>query len=346
MKHFTIAAVLLAAVAPAAAAKEPQVTLSFATVAPDGSTWMEVLKEMDKEVREKTGSAVGFRYYAGGTMGEEDTVIDRMKRGALDGAGLTGTGLGRILPALRVLELPYMFRRYDEYDHVRNRLTSYFFKQLMAKGYLLLGWGEGGFSNFFSQKKIDTMEKLRASNVWFRGGDPFNKYALETIGVRPIPLSLADVMTGLQTSQIHTVYVSPLALVALQWTPYVKYRVDVPLFNILAAMVVRMESFNKIPAPQRVAFRRICWRRAKELTARTREDNRKALVILEQKNVETIALDDQRMREFTAKARLVGEGQAGKMYSKKLYRVVLSLLSQYRRALEKTSKAATPKAKG
>ena len=39
---------------------KPKVQLKIATLAPDGSTWMNLMHEMDDRVREATGNEVGF----------------------------------------------------------------------------------------------------------------------------------------------------------------------------------------------------------------------------------------------------------------------------------------------
>ena len=38
-------------------------TIKFATLAPDGSTWMNIMREFDQELREKTNGEVGFRFF-------------------------------------------------------------------------------------------------------------------------------------------------------------------------------------------------------------------------------------------------------------------------------------------
>ncbi|MGD9322061.1 MAG: hypothetical protein PVH99_18945, partial [Desulfobacteraceae bacterium] len=40
--------------------------IKFATIAPEGSTWLKHLRSLDKNLRAKSGGQLGFRIYAGG----------------------------------------------------------------------------------------------------------------------------------------------------------------------------------------------------------------------------------------------------------------------------------------
>src|SRR5258706_3084485 len=77
-------------------AEAPAWLLKLATVAPEGSTWMKVLRDIDTEVRKETGNAVGFKIYAGGVQGDEQVVLRKVRSGQLHGGAFTGAGLGVI----------------------------------------------------------------------------------------------------------------------------------------------------------------------------------------------------------------------------------------------------------
>ena len=56
------------------------VVIKFATLAPEGTPWMNIMEEMNREVQEKSGGQVAFRFYAGGVAGDERDVIDIERR--------------------------------------------------------------------------------------------------------------------------------------------------------------------------------------------------------------------------------------------------------------------------
>ena len=52
-----------------------QYTIKFATLAPEGSTWMNVMKEYDKAIRNESGGRLGFKIYPGAVQGDEKDVL-------------------------------------------------------------------------------------------------------------------------------------------------------------------------------------------------------------------------------------------------------------------------------
>ena len=72
--------VLLAALMLCAGTAVAQ-TLKVATLAPDGSPWMKELRAAAKQVQEGTGGRVQVKYYPGGVMGNDSTVLKKIRLG-------------------------------------------------------------------------------------------------------------------------------------------------------------------------------------------------------------------------------------------------------------------------
>ena len=112
---------LLAASVSFSVGAEPQQVLKFATLAPSGSTWMNVLEDWGDEVRTRSEGRLIFKFYPGGVQGDEPDVLKKMRFNQLQGGAFTGYGIGRMYSPARVLELPFLFRDVDEIDY-RGRL--------------------------------------------------------------------------------------------------------------------------------------------------------------------------------------------------------------------------------
>ena len=52
--------------APAKRKPKAEITIKFATLAPEGSTWMKIMHDFDEELRERTENRLGFKFYPGG----------------------------------------------------------------------------------------------------------------------------------------------------------------------------------------------------------------------------------------------------------------------------------------
>lgn len=314
----TGAAVALALGPRTSVAAKPDVQLKMATVAPEGSSWMKMMRQIDAEVREATGNAVGFKVYPGGVQGDETVVLRKVRSGQLHGGGLSGLGLGLIAPEARVMEIPFLFKSHAEIDAAYARVGESLERRLEAGGYKLLGWAEIGFVYLFSKQPIATQADLKSAKMWLWEGDPLAESFYREAGVVPVPLAVTDVMTSLQTRLIDAVYSSPLAALALQWFTRVSYYTDVPITFASGAVVVSKQAFEKIPAAHRDTVLKICRTRFRELVEKTRLQNAESLVEIGNSGVERVAVSQAEVQRFRTIGKRVWEDQVGKLYSRDL----------------------------
>ena len=105
-----------------------QYTIKFATIATEGTTWMNVMKEFDQAIRKESGGRMGFKIYPGSVQGDEKDVLRKINLGQLHSAGVTGNGMTTIAPEARILDTPFLFKSYAEADHI----SQMFEKELRA----------------------------------------------------------------------------------------------------------------------------------------------------------------------------------------------------------------------
>lgn len=307
-------------VLPVHAAKKPKpkVQLKIATVAPEGTTWMKVMRQIDDEVREATGNEVGFKVYPNSSQGDESVVLRKVRSGQLHGGGLTGRGLGMIAEETRVVELPFLFDNYEQIDAVYAQVGDRLEQSLHEGGFTLLGWAEVGFVYLFSKQPIAKQSDLKSAKMWLWEGDPLAEAFYRQAAVVPVPLAVTDVMTSLQTRLIDAVYSSPYACLGLQWFTRVQYFTDLPITFASGAVVVSNKAFARIPEKHRETVLRICRQRFRELVVKTRVQNDESLQEIAANGVERVAVPDDEVQRFRAIGRRVWQDQAGSLYPKEL----------------------------
>ena len=293
----TLATVLLLAV-PAHA----QTVLKIATLAPDGSSWMNLFREWGRNVEAKSGGKVKIKFFAGGSQGDERDAVRKMRLGQLSGAAVTAIGLGLIQPEVRVLELPMLIKTYGELDHVRNAMDADFKKKFEEKGYVLLGWGDVGPVYIFSNTPIKSKADLLQTKLWAWTDDPLVKTMFRQLGSNGVPLGVPDVLTSLQTGLINACYGSPLSMVALQWYTKVKFMTSMQLSQAIGASVVTKRDWDKLgPDMQKVVMDEAKVMEKKLLTT-IRADNDKALASMKAAGVQVIETPPAMQQEFEAQA--------------------------------------------
>ena len=306
-------------------------SLKFATMAPEGTDAMLVLREIDKEVRAKTGGALSFKFYSGGRQGEEKDVVRKIRFGQLHGGGFTGVGLGEIAPEVRIVDAPWLFRDHDEVDYVYDKFAKDFEAAFEKKGYVLLGWTEVGFIHVFSNAPVRSAKDMKNLKIWVWEGDPIAEAAFRALGVNPIPLAVADVNTSLQTGLIDSVYSAPYYAIALQWHEKTKYIYSVTMANASGAVLVSNKFFNKLPKSQQDVLLSVSRARLKGLNAKIRSENEKALKTLEKQGLKITAPASKEQTAFYDRAgKEARESLVGRLYSKEILNKVESALKDFR----------------
>jgi TRAP-type C4-dicarboxylate transport system substrate-binding protein len=306
-------------------------TVKFATLAPDGSTWMNVMNEFSESLKAKTNGDISFKIYAGGVQGDEKDVIRKIRIGQLHSAGFTGVGMGTILPEVRVLDTPFLFKNTDEVDFITEKFFERFAKGFEKEGFILLGWAEVGWVYVYSNNPLNSEKDMAGVKMWMWEGDPISRATFQAFKVNPIPLSITDVLTSLQTNLIGGVYTSPLGCVVLQWFTKVKYVLDVPLANSSGAVLISKKMFDKLSPQQQILMKEEGKKYFDKLTRLSREDNQKSRQTMFDYGMQKTTITDPGMlNEFESLAKKARLSLVGELYDKQLLDEIEKNLQEYR----------------
>ena len=321
---------MLAAVLLAGTVMAQQFTIKFATVAPEGSTWIKIMRDYDKAVRDQSGGRVGFKIYAGSVAGDEKDVIRKIRLGQYHAGGFTGVGLGEVAKTVRVLDAPFLFKSYDESDFIINKFDAEFRKAFEDGGFVLLGWAEVGFVYIFSDRPVYSAEDLKNTKMWMWEGDPIAQAAFQAIGISPIQLSITDVMTSLQTGMINTVYNAPYALVALQWFTRVKYMMGQPLAISNGAVLLSKKTFDSMPKDLQDILLTNGKKYFRDLTLASRKENEEAIQTLKKRGIEVTYPPKNVAAQFEETGEKARRLLVDKLFSQQFLDQVEAALSTYR----------------
>ena len=327
---------LVSILAALAAANAHPAELKIATLAPDGTTFAKAMRAGGEEIADRTDGRVKLRLYPGGAMGNDTTVLRKIRVGQLHGGAVTGGALSDIFPDVQIYGLPVLFRSYDEVDYVRARVDAKIIDGLADRGFVSFGLVEAGFSYLMSNKPITTVDGLKGQKAWMPEGDAISQAIFEAADISPVPLPLSDVLTGLQTGLVNTVGSSPVGAVALQWFTKVKYLTKTPLLYIYGTVVVSQKAFKRIAPADQEVVREVMGRIAADLNGRSRTDNAEALQALVKQGitvVEPTAEETGHWEIIAADARLRLKKKGA--YAPELLEEVLGLLEAYRNQAQK-----------
>lgn len=308
-------------------------TLKIATLSPDGSYWMQKMRAGGQEIEKQTGGRVSLKFYPGGVMGDDATVLRKMRLRQLQGAAVTSGALNNVYPDIQLYNLILLFQNTREVDYVRQKMDAELMQGMEQHGMVALGFADVGFAYMMSTVPIRTLADMRAQKAWAPDNNKIATSALQAFDISPIPLPLRDVLMGLQTGMINVVSGSPVGALALQWHSKIRYVTDLPMLYLFGALVIDKSAFGAIaPADQQIV-RQVMADAIKEIDQHSRQDNEEAIAALKNQGVEFVKPTDEAATEFKNKIAATNaefEKQAGLSSEKtdKLHQYLQEVRSQ------------------
>ncbi len=309
---------------------KPEHVFKIASLAPEGSVWVDSFKEFAAEVTEKTGGEVGFRIYPGGIMGDDRAMYRKMRVGQLHGGGFTMTGIADFVSDFRVMAIPFLFHSYEEVDQVSARLQPLFQKRFNEQGLHLTAMTEVGFIYTFSNKPRVSIEDLQQAKTWAPSDDPLTSAFLESLNISPTTLSIPDVLSSLQTGLIDTAFNSLYGSIVLQWFTKAPFVTDAPYGYAYGAFVMSGKAMAGLSDEQRQIIETAAEKHFKELISKTRQSNEESRSVLQNQGVEFVSTTDDVLKILEGHRDKSIEGLIGKAFSQEVYQITSQTLAELR----------------
>jgi TRAP-type C4-dicarboxylate transport system substrate-binding protein len=332
----------LAALFLTSAASAQEVKIKLGTVAPQGSTWHELLKDMAAQWKEASGGKVDLKIYAGGTQGNEGEMVKKLAIGQLHAASITVVGLRDITPEPQAIGCPGVLDTEEEYDYVISKMRGELEKVILAKGYVVLNWAEAGFVKIFSKTSRTKVAEYQKGKMFAWNGDPDAEEAWKKAGFRPVLLASTDLIPSLQTNMVDIVTEPPLYAYTSGFYEKAKYMLDLNWGFLNGATVVKRDQWEKIPADLRPKLLAIAEATGAKVQAEVRTKVQESLNQMKAKGL--VVLQPENPAEWKNALAQVQSVVRGKVVSAATFDRVIALRDEFRaaKAAGTTPGAATP----
>jgi TRAP-type C4-dicarboxylate transport system substrate-binding protein len=282
-------AALAASVLPLAASAE--VTIKLGTLAPNGSTWHEILKELAERWSQISNGQVKLKIYAGGTQGNEGDMVRKMGIGQLQAASITTVGMHDIVKEPAALVAPMMFADEAEFNAVFPKVEKQLEDLLAREGYVPLQWAEVGFAKIFCAKPYKTPAEMSGAKMFAWDGDPDAVEGWKAAGFQPVVLSATDLIPSLQTGMINCLANAPLYVMTARLFEKASNMMDVNWAFITGATLVKKEAWEKIPADLRPKLRDAARELGKRIDSEARRMNDDAIAAMRKQGLQVVQVD-------------------------------------------------------
>jgi len=323
--------IALLGLATGAVAQQDKQLWKVGTLTPKGVGWAKQFEQiMLPAIHESTNHTLDVRIYWGGIMGDDEDIIAKMRAGQLQAAGITGQGAVIACPEFAVVELPFLFRGYDEVDYVRKKMWDTFDRLMQKRGFKLLVWLDQDFDQIYSKKysfrDMADFEKARFL-TWY---GVLEEDLLKRLGSSPIPVDIPELVPSLRQGVADSLIAPALWMIATQLYPSVEYMVPLKIRYSPAVVISTLDAWNALPEESRQGIQEIVPGVVERFTAATRRDNRKAVNALEEYGIEKVALPPENVARIRKKAQKVWSDQAGQLYPAALLDEVRAHLADFR----------------
>lgn len=243
-KTALLAALMLA---PPAFAKTK---VKMATMAPKGSVYHRIMKEMGQAWKDASSGEIRLKLYAGGVAGSDANVVDKMRLGTLHAGLLTSGGVSSIDTAIHALQLPMAYDSFRELEYVLDALRPDLDAAYAAKGFVALDYIYGGWVRFFAKEQGCSPDDLAKRKLFVFAGSPVEKLWKDA-GFSPVPLPSTEISTALQSGLITALPTTPQAAMLMQWQKHAPYMCSPKWAPLTGALLIKKDVWDGIdPALQ------------------------------------------------------------------------------------------------
>jgi TRAP-type C4-dicarboxylate transport system substrate-binding protein len=282
------AAALLSAPAPASA--QP-VVLKLGTLAPQGSTWHELLKDLGQRWEQASNGQVKLRIYAGGAQGNEGDMVRKMGIGQLQAASITNVGMHDVVAEPQALSVPFLFASEAEMECTFDKVRPALEQALAQRGFVPIQWSRVGAVRLFCTEPRRTPADMKTAKIWAWEGDPKSVEAFRAVGMNPVVLSTTDIVPSLQTGMIDCVTNVPLYVLTTRLFERADTMMDFDWSYILGATVVRKDAWERIPADLRPKLVAIATELGERVDSEVRKLNADAVAAMSKQGLQVVQVD-------------------------------------------------------
>jgi TRAP-type C4-dicarboxylate transport system substrate-binding protein len=299
------------------------ISIKFGTIAPAGTPWADSLEQIKNRVAQESGNKIKIKTFLGGQLGGELEIMQKIRRGNIEGGGLTCAAMASIVPELDLLEVPFLFESSEEADFILdNYLLEPFTKLLDAKGFVLVTWAENGWRSIGHKTKlIKSPSDLKAVKIRSQESKVHLGF-WKKIQASPVAIAIPEVLPALQTGVVEAFDNTPLFTLAAEWQTAIKFYSVTNHIYQPGAVIYSKKFWDKLNASDKKTLMGPGNAQAKDFRVSVRKLGESLLDVLKESGVTTYNLSASEKEAFKKASMGLAEqavkdigGESSKIYS-------------------------------
>lgn len=244
-------------------------------------------------VAERTGGRLSVQVFPAGALGNERDMIEGAQIGAIDMVVTSSAATGPFVPAMRVLDIPFLFR---DLAHARSVLESEIGEELLEamtdSSLIGLAFGDIGFRHMTGPRPLDTVAALRGVKLRSQG-NPIHLAAYRALGFEPSVVGFTELYAALQTGVVEA-NEQPLSIhVASRFYEVQSHLTLTGHLMATALFVVSQDTWNGLSAEDQAIVRQAARESIPVMRAATDEQDAAALDTLRERGMTIVETFDR-----------------------------------------------------
>jgi tripartite ATP-independent transporter DctP family solute receptor len=160
--------------------------------------------EKFKALTEKyTNGSVTVTIFPNAKLGDERTLLERMKMGIVDAGIITNGPIINFVPRFGAIDLPFLFRSPEHaYKVLDGPIGQGLFADLEKQGWKGLAWAERGFRNLTNSKRpVNSPDDIKGLKIRVMQ-NPVYVDSFKALGANAVPMAWTEALTALQQGTI------------------------------------------------------------------------------------------------------------------------------------------------
>ena len=301
------------------------------TLVPKNSLYHRQLMDVGETWRGAQGGSAKYLIYTDGSQGGEAEMVRRMRIGQLQGALISVVGLREIEPTIAALQtMPLLFRSWEELDYVREKMRAAMERKFFDKGFVVLGWGDGGWVRFFSKEPALRPDDYKKMKFFVWGSEPEQQSIMKSLGYTPVPLETTDILPSIQTGMINVVPSTPYFALASQIFESAPNMLEINWAPMVGALLVTKKAWDDMSPPAQEAVRTASEKAAVQIRAKARQEVDEAVAAMKKRGLVINRPTLEQMREWNELADRLYPRIRGSMVPADTFDEVMNHLKVYR----------------
>ncbi len=243
MRMFLAAVLVLSATLAQAA------TYKLATNVNEESLAGILLDEFMTSVDKATDGRVKFRVFHNSVLGDQLQYFQQIQKGIIEAGLFNVAYLENVIPAIGVLNLPFLFLNSEDYSKViaSREINDFLATAAKEHSFAPLGFISSTYRSLYLAKPAKTMAEAQGMKIRTMSSESYIEM-LERFGLVPTPLPLSEVYSGMQMGIIDGAEGGLSGLYDMKMGEVAKYALRTEMTRLSDMVVVSLQFLEKIGA--------------------------------------------------------------------------------------------------